>query len=82
MKLSSGKLQFWEWDKTPVGAGTFFPFPILLFYIPPWRKCLLASGDIFLRFWKGEKHISEVRTFFQAPAGLFYNLIGWKKFQS
>jgi len=24
MKLSSGKLQFWEWKKTPVGPGTFF----------------------------------------------------------
>jgi hypothetical protein len=35
MKLSSGKLQFWEWKKTPVGAATFCPSPILVFYIPP-----------------------------------------------
>jgi len=43
MKLSSGKLQFWERKKTPVGAGTFCPPPILVFYIPPCRKCLPAS---------------------------------------
>jgi hypothetical protein len=44
MKLSSGKLQFWEWKKTPVGAATFCPSPLLVFYIPPCRKCLSASG--------------------------------------
>jgi hypothetical protein len=34
MKLSSGKLQFWEWmGKDPVGAGTFCPSPILVYYI-------------------------------------------------
>jgi hypothetical protein len=50
MKLSSGKLQFWEWEKTPVGPGTVFPLPLLVFYIPPCRKCLPASGDGFLPF--------------------------------
>jgi hypothetical protein len=25
--------------KPPVGPGTFFPSPILVFYIPPCRKC-------------------------------------------
>ncbi len=44
MKLSSGKLQFWECKKTPVGDGTFCPSPILAFYIPPCRKCFPASG--------------------------------------
>jgi hypothetical protein len=33
MKLSSGKLQ-----KSPVGAGTFCPLPILVFYILPCCK--------------------------------------------
>jgi hypothetical protein len=44
MKLSSGKLQFWECKKNPVGAGTFCPSAILAFYVPPCRKCLPASG--------------------------------------
>ncbi len=44
MKLTSGKLKFWEWIKPPVGAGTFCPAPILIFYIPPCWKCLPASG--------------------------------------
>jgi hypothetical protein len=44
MKLSSGKLQFWEGKKTPFGAGKFFPSPILVFYIPPCRKYLPSSG--------------------------------------
>jgi hypothetical protein len=44
MKPSSGKLQFWECKKTPVGAETFCPSPILSFYIPPYRKYLPASG--------------------------------------
>jgi hypothetical protein len=46
MNLSSGKLQFWECKKSPVGAGTFCPSPILAFYIPPCRKCLPASGPV------------------------------------
>jgi hypothetical protein len=29
MKHYSGKLQFWEWIKLPVGAGTFCPSPML-----------------------------------------------------
>ncbi len=28
--------------KDPVGAGTFCPSPILVFYIPPCWKCLPA----------------------------------------
>jgi hypothetical protein len=27
-------------EKPPVGAGTFFPSPTLVFYNPPCRKCL------------------------------------------
>jgi hypothetical protein len=39
MKLSSGKLQFWECKKPPVDAGTFCSPPILVFYILPcWSK--------------------------------------------
>jgi hypothetical protein len=44
MKLSSGKLQIREWKKPSVGAGTFCTSPILVFDIPPCRKCLPASG--------------------------------------
>jgi hypothetical protein len=44
MKLSSGKLQMWEEKKPPVGAGTFFPLHILVFYIPPCWKYLPVSG--------------------------------------
>jgi hypothetical protein len=46
MMLSSGKFQFLEWKKPPVGAGTFCPSPILVFYmyILQCRKCLPASG--------------------------------------
>jgi hypothetical protein len=40
MKLSSGKLQFWELKKPPADAGTFCPSPILLFFIPSCCKCL------------------------------------------
>jgi hypothetical protein len=29
-------------EKPPVSAGTFFPSPTLVFYIPPCRKCLPA----------------------------------------
>jgi hypothetical protein len=43
MKLSSGKLQIWEQKKPPVGAATFCPSPILVFDIPPCRKCLPVS---------------------------------------
>jgi len=50
MKLSSGNLQFWEWKKTPVEARTFYPLPIQIFYIPPCRKCLPASGAGILWF--------------------------------
>jgi hypothetical protein len=42
MKLSCGKLQYWIWKKSPVGAGTFCPSPMLAFYIPQCRKCLPA----------------------------------------
>jgi len=40
MKLSSGKLQFWEWEKTPVGAGTFFPFLY-------WYFTFHYAGNVF-----------------------------------
>jgi hypothetical protein len=30
-------------EKPHVGAGTYFPSPILAFYIPPCRKSILAS---------------------------------------
>jgi hypothetical protein len=43
MKLFSGKWQFWEEKKPPVGAETFCPSPLLAFYIPPCRKSILAS---------------------------------------
>jgi hypothetical protein len=46
MKLSSGKLKFWEWKKSPVDAGTFCASPILVFYIPTCWKCLPASGAV------------------------------------
>jgi hypothetical protein len=39
MKFSSGKLQFWERKKPPVGAGTFCPSPILVLDI---------AGTVFL----------------------------------
>jgi hypothetical protein len=44
MKPSSGKLQFWECKKPSVDAGTFCSSPLLVFYIPPRRKCLPGSG--------------------------------------
>jgi hypothetical protein len=44
MKLSSGILQNIGMKKPPVGAGTFCPLYILLFSIPPCRKCLPVSG--------------------------------------
>jgi hypothetical protein len=33
-------------EKPPVGAGTFFPSPTLVFYIPPCRKCLPAWRNV------------------------------------
>jgi hypothetical protein len=44
MKLSSGILPYIGMKKPPVGAGTFFPLHILVFYIPPCRKYLPVSG--------------------------------------
>jgi hypothetical protein len=44
MKLSSGILQYIGMKKPPVGAGTFCPFHILVFYIPACRKYLPVSG--------------------------------------
>jgi hypothetical protein len=32
--------------KDPVGAGTFFPSPILVYYIPPCWKCLPARRNV------------------------------------
>jgi hypothetical protein len=46
MKLLSRKLQFWEWKKPPVGAGTFYPSPMLVFYIPPCWKRLRAWRNV------------------------------------
>jgi hypothetical protein len=46
MKLSSGKLQFWECKKPLFDAGTFYSSPILVFYIPPCRKLLPGSGAV------------------------------------
>jgi hypothetical protein len=43
MKLPFGKLQIWEKKKPSVGAGTFCTSPILVFDVPPCRKCLPAS---------------------------------------
>jgi hypothetical protein len=40
MKLSSGKLQFWECKKLLVDDETFYSSPILGFYIPTCRKRL------------------------------------------
>jgi len=46
MKLSSGKLQFLECNEPPVDAGTFCSLSILVFYIPPFWKCLPGSGAV------------------------------------
>jgi hypothetical protein len=43
MKLSSGILPYIGMKKPPVGAGTFFPLHILIFYIPPCWKYLPGS---------------------------------------
>jgi hypothetical protein len=40
MKLSSGKLQFWEWKKFPVDAGTFFT-------PPNWYFTFFQVGNAF-----------------------------------
>ncbi len=46
MKLSPGKLQSWEWKSPLHGAGTFFPFSMLVFYIPPCRRFLPAWRNV------------------------------------
>jgi hypothetical protein len=40
------KIQAWECKKPPVDSGTFCNLSILVFYIPPFWKCLPGSGAV------------------------------------
>jgi hypothetical protein len=71
MKLSTGKLQFWEWKKHPVGPGTFCP-GILHSSIAGMSSGLRSgtfSADIerFLKSLNIKKNIKKTAGFVAVP---------------
>ncbi len=42
-------------EKAPVGAGSFCPSPMLVFYIPPCRKCLPKWRNVNTMMGEGQK---------------------------
>ncbi len=52
--------------KDPVGAGTFCPLPILIFYIPPCWKCLPAWRNVKKTAWARDN-------MFLAHAGILHS---------
>jgi hypothetical protein len=42
-------------EKPPVGAGTLCPSPMLAFYIPPCRKCLLSWKNVKYQHGRGTR---------------------------
>ncbi len=57
------KIEVLGMKKPTVGAGTFCPSPILVFYIPPCQKCLPA--------WKNVKNGRETKC--SGTKALFYS---------
>ena len=81
MKLSSGKLQFWEWDKNPCWDWNIFTLSYTGILHSSMQE---MSSSLRIRIFAvlgGGDHIPDAGTI-SAPAGLFYNHIGRKKFLS